>query len=144
MKARIKWMEQRRFVAETGSGHTIEMDGPPDHGGRNLAARPMEMILVGLGGCSAFDVVEILEKSQQSIEDCQIIIEARRADDIPAVFTEIHLHFILVGAGLNERFVKRAVELSMEKYCSVAMMLRDSVDVSYDYEVLTDSTNAPG
>lgn len=138
MKVRIKWMEQRRFAAETGSGHTIEMDGPPDHGGRNLAARPMEMVLVGLGGCSAFDVMEILEKSQQSVEDCQVIIEAKRADEIPAVFTQIHLHFILVGAKLNERFVKRAVEMSMEKYCSVVMMLRDNVDISHDYEVLAD------
>ncbi len=143
MKVIIRWMEQRRFAAETGSGHTVEMDGPPDHGGRNLAARPMEMVLVGLGGCSAFDVIEILENSQQQVEDCRIEIEAKRADEVPAVFTGIHLHFIIAGANLNERLVKRAVELSMEKYCSVAMMLRNSVEVSYDYEVVADTVNPP-
>lgn len=143
MKVDIRWVGQRRFTAETGSGHTIEMDGPPDHGGRNLAARPMEMVLVGLGGCSAFDVMEILENSQQQVEGCRIKIEATRAAEVPAVFTKIHLHFIVAGAKLNERFVKRAVELSMGKYCSVAMMLRNSVEVSYDYEVAASAAALP-
>ncbi|MEJ2115581.1 MAG: OsmC family protein [Gammaproteobacteria bacterium] len=135
MQVRIKWLEQRSFQAETGSGHTLTMDGPPEHGGRNLAARPMEMILVGLGGCSAFDVVEILEKSRQHVNDCQIEIDAERANDIPAVFTKIHMHFIISGDGLHEKHVKRAVELSVDKYCSVAKMLRPDVDISYDYEM---------
>ncbi len=135
MQVRIKWLAQRSFQAETGSGHTLTMDGPPEHGGRNLAARPMEMILVGLGGCSAFDVVEILEKSRQLVNDCQIEIDAERADDIPAVFTKIHMHFIIAGDGLHEKHVKRAVELSVDKYCSVAKMLRPDVVISYDYEM---------
>ena len=135
MQVRIKWFEQRAFQAETGSGHSLTMDGPPEHGGRNLAARPMEMVLVGLGGCSAFDVVEILEKSRQKVKDCQIEIDAERADDIPAVFTKIHMHFIIDGDELNEKHVKRAVELSAEKYCSVAKMLRPNVEITYDYEM---------
>ncbi len=138
MKVRIKWVGQMSFVAETGSGHTVVMDGPPEHGGRNLAARPMEMVLVGLGGCSAFDVVEILKKARQPVEDCQIVLEAERADAIPAVFTKIHMHFIIAGSGLNAKQVNRAVELSIDKYCSVVMMLRHSVDISYDYEILED------
>ena len=111
------------------------MDGPPDHGGRDLAARPMEMVLVGLGGCSAFDVVEILEKSRQNVKHCQIEIDAERADEIPAVFTKIHMHFILAGEGMKEKQVKRAVELSVEKYCSVVKMLRPDVEISYDYKM---------
>jgi putative redox protein len=135
MKVRIKWLEHRAFVAETGSGHTLTMDGPPEHGGRNLSARPMEMVLVGLGGCSAFDVVEILEKSRQNVNDCQIEINAERADEIPAVFTKIHMHFKLAGEALNKKHVQRAVELSVDKYCSVAKMLRPAVEISYDYEI---------
>jgi putative redox protein len=135
MQVRIKWLEQRVFEAETGSGHTITMDGPPEHGGRNIAARPMEMVLVGLGGCSAFDVVEILEKSRQKVKDCQIQIDAERADDIPAVFIKIHMHFIFSGDELNEKHVKRAVELSVDKYCSVVKMMRPNVEISYEYEI---------
>ena len=135
MQVRINWIEQRTFEAETESGHRITMDGPPDHGGRNLAARPMEMILVGLGGCSAFDVVEILEKSRQKIQDCHIQIDAERADEIPAVFTKSHMHFVISGDGLNENHVKRAVELSIEKYCSVVKMLRPNVEITFDYKL---------
>ena len=135
MQVRIKWLEKRVFEAETGSGHILTMDGPPEHGGSNLAARPMEMILVGLGGCSAFDVVEILQKSRQIVKDCQIVIDAERADDIPSVFTRIHMHLIVIGDGLNEKQVKRAVELSVDKYCSVAKMLRSDVEINYDYEI---------
>jgi putative redox protein len=136
MQVRIKWLEQRSFQAETGSGHTLMMDGPPEHGGQNTAARPMEMILVGLGGCSAFDVVEILEKSRQNVEDCQIEIDAERADEVPAVFTTIHMRFIISGQKLNEKHVKRAVELSVEKYCSVAKMMRPNVTITFDYEII--------
>ncbi len=135
MQVRIKWLSQRSFQAETGSGHTLVMDGPPEHGGQNLAARPIEMVLVGLGGCSAFDVVEILEKSRQKVEDCQIEIDAQRADEVPAVFTTIHMHFIIAGQELNEKQVKRAVELSVDKYCSVAKMMRPNVSITFDYEM---------
>ena len=136
MQVRIKWLEQRAFEAKTGSGHSITMDGPPEHGGQNCAARPMEMVLVGLGGCSAFDVVEILEKSRQSVKDCQIEIDAERADEIPAVFTKIHMHFMIAGDTLNEKHVKRAVELSVDKYCSVAKMMRPNVIITFDYKIL--------
>ena len=129
MKVRVKWINHTGFVAETGSGHTVVMDAPPDHGGRNLAARPMEMVLVGLGGCSAFDVVEILKKSKQSIADCQVAIEAERADAVPAVFTKIHMHFIICGSKLNTKHVKRAVELSVDKYCGVLEMFRQFAEV---------------
>ncbi len=125
-----------RFEAETGSGHSVPMDGPPDHGGQNLAARPMEMILVGMGGCSAFDVVHMLKKARQPVENCEVELHAERADAIPAVFTKIHLRFFVAGAGLDRRRVDRAVALSVEKYCSVIVMLRDSVDITYDCEVL--------
>ncbi len=135
MKVRIKWLEQRVFEAKTGSGHTLTMDGPPEHGGSNLAARPMEMVLVGLGGCSAFDVVEILEKSRQIVKDCQIEIDAEMVAAVPAVFTRIHMHFMIAGDGLNEKHVKRAVELSVDKYCSVAKMIRPDVEIKYDYEM---------
>ncbi len=136
MQVRIKWIEPMTFMAETGSGHIVIMDGPPEHGGQNLAARPMEMILVGLGGCSAFDVVKILKKSRQLIEDCQVAIEAERADEIPAVFTKIHLHYLIGGRDLNTKQVQRAIDLSVEKYCSVIKMLRPNVNISYDHELL--------
>jgi len=135
MKVRIKWLGQMSFEAETGSGHIVAIDGPPEHGGQNSAARPMEMVLVGLGGCSAFDVVKILKKARQPIKKCEVVLEAERADAIPAVFTRIHLHYKISGLDLNAKQVKRAVELSVEKYCSVAVMLRDNVEISYDHEV---------
>lgn len=138
MKVRIQWQEPMTFIAETGSGHSVIMDGPPDHGGQNLAARPMEMILVGLGGCSAFDVVDILKKSRQPIEDCQIDIEAGRADEIPAVFTKIHMHYLVGGQDLSEKQVNRAVKLSVDKYCSVVKMLRPNVEITYDHEILKE------
>jgi putative redox protein len=123
------------FVGETSSGHSVVMDGSPEHGGRNLGARPMEMILLGLGGCSCFDIVRILQKSRVAIDDCIVEISAERADEIPAVFTNIHLHYIVKGAGLQDKQVKRAVELTSMKYCSVSMMLKDSVKLSYDYQI---------
>ena len=136
MQVRIKWLEQRAFEAKTGSGHTLMMDGPPEHGGQNIAARPMEMVLVGLGGCSAFDVVDILEKSRQRVKDCQIEVDAERADEVPAVFTKIHMHFVIAGEELNEKHVKRAVELSVDKYCSVAKMMRPNVVITFDYKII--------
>ena len=139
MKVRIKWLGERSFSAKTGTGHIVNMDGPPDHGGRNQAARPMEMVLVGLGGCSAFDVLEILEKSRQKVSNCQVEINGERADAVPAVFTKIHMHFLLSGQDLSDKQVKRAVDLSIEKYCSVVMMLRDNVDITHDYELVTET-----
>ena len=136
MKVRVRWADHMRFEAETGSGHSVLMDGPPDHGGQNLAARPMEMILVGMGGCSAFDVMHMLKKARQPVESCEVELHAERADAVPAVFTRIHLRFIVAGPDLDRRRVDRAVALSVEKYCSVIVMLRDSVDITYDCEVL--------
>lgn len=135
MKVRVKWIEHMILVAETGSGHTVVMDGPSDHGGRDLAARPMEMVLVGLGGCSTFDVVDILKKARQMIKSCEVEVVAKRANAIPAVFTKIHLNFIVTGTDLSDKKVSNAVDLSMEKYCSVAEMLRNNVDITYGYEI---------
>ena len=135
MQVRIKWTEHMSFIAQTGSGHTVVMDAL-DHGGHNRAARPMEMVLAGMGGCSAFDVVEILKKSKQQIMDCEVLLEAEHADAIPAVFTKIYIHYIITRLHLNDKYVQRAVELSVDKYCSVEMMLRNSVDITYGYEIL--------
>jgi putative redox protein len=135
MKARIKWQGNMSFVGESGSGHSVVMDGSPEHGGQNLGVRPMENILLGLGGCSAFDVILILKKLRQDVDDCVIDIEAERADDTPAVFTKIHLNFVVKGKDLQEKHVARAVNLSMDKYCSVATMLRHSVEISHSYEM---------
>ena len=135
MNARIKWLDHMSFVGEAESGHSVVMDGKPEDGGRNLAPRPMEMVLLGLGGCTAFDIVSILKKSRVPIDDCVVELSAQRADTVPAVFTEIHVHYIVKGPGLQDKHVKRAVELTSEKYCSVSMMLKPSVDISYDYEI---------
>lgn len=137
MKARIQWTGDSLFLAESGSGHALMMDGPPEHGGRNLAPRPMEMILMGLGGCSNFDVVSILKKARQPVEGCEAYLEAERSDEDPKVFTKIHLHFVVSGRGLKEPQVKRAVELSAEKYCSASIMLgRAGVEITHDYEIV--------
>ena len=136
MHARIKWLDHMSFVGEASSGHSVVMDGSPEHGGRNLGPRPMEMILLGLGGCTSFDIVSILQKSRVDVEDCIVEIEAQRADEIPAVFTKIHVHYIVKGTGLQDKHVKRAVELTSEKYCSVSMMLKNAVELSYDYEIV--------
>jgi len=136
MKARVKWVEDATFLGESGSGHTLVMDGPPDHGGRNLGVRPMEMLLLGMGGCTAFDVMLILKKSRQPVSDCEILLSADRADTEPKVFTRIHVHFIVSGQGLKEKQVARAVSLSAEKYCSASIMLgRAGVEISHDYEI---------
>ncbi|MFT7560624.1 MAG: putative redox protein [Flavobacteriales bacterium] len=137
MKAVVRWDGKAKFVGESGSGHEIVMDGPPDHGGENQGPRPMEMLLLGLGGCSSFDVVSILEKSRQQVESCHVEIDADRADEVPSVFTKIHLRFVVKGTKLKEAIVKRAVELSAEKYCSASIMLeRAGVDVSHSYEMI--------
>ena len=137
MKAKIKWVEEVTFVGESGSGHSVLMDGPPEHGGRNLGVRPMEMILLGLGGCTSFDVMHILKKARQPVVNCVVELEAARAEAEPKVFTRIHVHFIVSGQGLKENQVKRAVELSAEKYCSASIMLgRAGVEITHDYEIL--------
>jgi len=139
MKARIKWVENVMFCAESDSGHSVVMDGAPDHGGRNLGARPMEMILMGMGGCTAFDVMLILRKARQSVSDCVVELEAERAESEPKVFTKIHVHFMISGRDLKENQVKRAVELSAEKYCSASIMLGNAgVEITHDYEIVDD------
>lgn len=137
MKARIKWVEDVTFVGESGSGHCVVMDGPPEHGGRNLGVRPMEMMLLGLGGCTTFDVIHILKKARQPVTDCVVELEAERAETEPKVFTRIHVHFVISGRGLKENRVKKAVELSAEKYCSASIMLGQAgVTISHDYEII--------
>ena len=135
MKARIKWVENATMVGESGSGHAIVMDGPPEHGGRNLGARPMEMLLLGMGGCTEFDVLHILRKARQQVTDCVVEIEAERATEEPKVFTRIHIHFIISGRDLSEKHVARAISLSAEKYCSASIMLGATAQISHDFEV---------
>ncbi len=135
MKARVKWLDNMSFVGESGSGHSVVMDGAPEFGGRNLGMRPMEMLLLGLGGCSSFDVVLILQKSKQQVLDCEVLIEAERADKDPKVFTRIHLHFVVSGRNLSAEKVERAVKLSAEKYCSASIMLAKTADITHDFEL---------
>lgn len=137
MKAQIKWVDGAMFVGESESGHALIMDGPPEAGGRNMGVRPMETVLIGLGGCASYDVVSILKKARQDIRDVHTLLEAERADTEPKVFTRIHVRFVVSGKGLKEAQVKRAVALSAEKYCSASIMLgRAGVDISHDYEII--------
>lgn len=136
MKARIKWVEATTFVGESGSGHAVIMDGPLESGGRNLGVRPMEMLLLGMGGCTAFDVVDILKKARQPVSDCVVELHAERAETVPKVFTKIHVHFIVSGKGLKEAQVQRAVELSAEKYCSASIMLGKMAEITHDFEIV--------
>jgi putative redox protein len=136
MNATISWIKDAMFVAESASGHAIVIDGPPDHGGRNLGMRPMEMVLVGLGGCTSMDVIEILKKSRQDVTNCVTQLTAERADGIPAVFTRIHVHFVVSGRNLKPHHVERAVELSATKYCSASLMLeRGGVAITHSFEI---------
>jgi putative redox protein len=135
MKVRIKWIEDVAFMGESETGHAVVMDGAPENGGRNIGMRPMEMLLIGMGGCTSFDVVTILKKSRQAISDCIAEITAERADAAPKVFTKIHVHFVVTGTDLNDKQVERAVALSAEKYCSASIMLSKSVDITHDYEI---------
>lgn len=136
MKARIKWIEGVSFAGQSESGHTVVMDGPPDAGGQNLGVRPMEMLLLGMGGCTAFDVVHILRKSRQPVSDCVAEIDAERAAADPKVFTKIHVHFIISGKGLDARRVEQAIALSAEKYCSASIMLGKVAEVTHDFEIV--------
>ena len=136
MKARIKWVENVCFMGESETGHAVILDGAPDAGGRNLGMRPMEMLLIGMGACTSFDVVTILKKARQPIDDCVAEIEAERADEVPKVFTKIHVHFVVTGNGLSEGQVERAVKLSAEKYCSASIMLGKSAQITHDFEIV--------
>ncbi len=135
MKARVKWLDHMSFVGESGSGHSVVMDGPPDLGGRNLGIRPMEMLLLGMGGCTAFDVMLILQRGRQEVIDCEVELSAERAEAEPKVFTRIHAHFIVTGKDLSEKHVKRAIGLSAEKYCSASIMLGETAEITHDYEI---------
>jgi putative redox protein len=141
VKARVKWVERSTFVGESGSGHAVVMDGPPDSGGRDLGIRPMEMVLIGMGGCTAFDVVYILAKFRQKVDDCVVELDAERAEAPPRVFTRIHVHFVVKGRDLSEKQVGRAVQLSAEKYCSASIMLAQSVEISHSFEVVASGEN---
>ncbi len=136
MKARVKWVEGVSFVAETGSGHAVVVDGAPDAGGRNLGARPMELVLAGTTACTAFDVVWILRKARQPITDCVVDAEATRAPAEPKVFTRIHFKYRVAGRGLDARQVERAVKLSKEKYCSATIMLAKTAEITYDLSIV--------
>lgn len=136
MKSTIRWVDGVQFVGEAGSGHAVVIDGPPEAGGRNAGIRPMELVLTGLGACTAFDVVSILRKSRQQITDCRAELEAERAETVPRVFTRIHIHFVVTGHGLKAAAVERAVTLSAEKYCSATLMLRDAVTITHDFEIV--------
>ncbi|MBK1700302.1 OsmC family protein [Thiococcus pfennigii] len=135
MKARVEWVDGAAMSAESGSGHALVLDGPPEHGGRNLGPRPMELLLIGMGGCTEFDVLHILRRARQDVTACVVELEAERAETDPKVFTRIHAHFILTGRDLNPRQVERAIRLSAEKYCSASIMLGATAEVTHDYEI---------
>ncbi len=139
MKARVKWVEQASFLGETESNHAVLMDGPPTAGGRNLGPRPMEMLLIGTGGCTAFDVVSILKKSRQAISDCYVELDAERAETDPKVFTRIHMHFVVKGKDIKPETVEKAIKLSAEKYCSASIMLGQTAAITHDFEVVQES-----
>ena len=139
MKARVKWIENSMFVAQSGSGHSVVLDGPPEAGGQNMGVRPMEMVLLGLGGCTSFDVVDILRKKREQVTGCVVEIEAERAEAVPKIFTKIHVRYIVTGKNIKEESVKRAVELSAEKYCSVSIMLGKTAQMTHDYQVINEA-----
>lgn len=137
MKATVRWIDGAMFLGESGSGHTVVMDGPEANGGRNVGIRPMEMLLIGAGGCSSFDVVSILKKSRQDVVSCDAEVTATRVDAVPAVFETLNLHFRITGRKLSEKQVERAVELSAEKYCSATIMLANGgVKVTHSFEII--------
>lgn len=135
MQANIDWQGKLQFTGSADSGHKITIDGPPDLGGENAGMRPMEMILLGVGGCSAMDVMHILRKARQDVQDCRIELDGTRAETPPRVFTDIHLRFVITGNDISEKHVARAVQLSAEKYCSAAIMLSASVNITHDYRI---------
>lgn len=136
MQVKVKWIDGVSFVGESESGHSVVLDGAPENGGRNIGMRPMEMLLIGMGGCTSFDVIAILKKARQPVVHCVTEIEATRADTVPKVFTKIHVHFVITGTGLNPVQVERAVSLSAEKYCSASIMLSQACPISHDFEIV--------
>lgn len=136
MQARIKWVENVSFLAQSESGHSLLLDGAPAAGGQNLGPRPMELVLMGTGGCTAFDVVTILKKGRADIVDCEVALSAERAETEPKVFTRIHMHFIVKGRNLKPEQVKRAIDLSAEKYCSASIMLGKTAEMTHDFEIV--------
>lgn len=139
MQVKVKWIDGVSFVGESETGHAVVLDGAPENGGRNIGMRPMEMLLIGMGSCTAFDVVTILKKARQPIVDCVAEIVAERAETIPKVFTKIHVHFVVTGENLNEQQVARAVSLSAEKYCSASIMLQKACEITHDFEIKAPS-----
>ena len=138
MECVVKWVDAMTFMAETGSGHTVTMDGAPEAGGRNLAPRPMEMMLAGAGGCTAFDVVLILQRGRHDVRNCEVKLVAERAETDPKVFTRITFHFTVTGKGLKRETVERAVHLSAEKYCSASIMLAKTAEMTTSFELVED------
>ena len=138
MECRIRWVEGMSFMAETGSGHAFIMDGAPEGGGRNLGPRPMETVLAGTGGCTAYDVVLILKRGRQAVSGCEVQLKAERADTDPKVFTRIHFHFVVRGRGLKPSVVENAIRLSHEKYCSASIMLGKMAQITHDCEIVED------
>ena len=136
MKATIKWLDGVSFEGVSESGHSVVMDGAPESGGKNLGMRPMEMLLLGLGGCTSYDVVTILKKSRQDVKNCKAEISAERSENIPKVFTKIHINFILEGNDLDPLVVERTINLSATKYCSASIMLEKSVTITHDFEIV--------
>ena len=136
MECTVRWHDGMSFVAETGSGHLVGMDGAPEAGGRNLAPRPMELVLAGTGGCTAFDIVLILKRGRHDVRDCEVKLQAERADADPKVFTRINMHFRVSGRGLKAEAVERAVKLSAEKYCSASIMLGKTAEITHSFEVV--------
>jgi putative redox protein len=135
MNTTVKWIDNMLMVGESASGHAIVMDGPKELGGQNLGVRPMEMLLLGMGGCTTIDVVSTLKKMREIVNDCQLEISAKRADEHPKVFTKIHLHFMLKGENLNAKKVAKAVSLSADKYCSASIMLGKTAIITHDFVI---------
>lgn len=135
METRLRWAGEAAFIGYSSSGHTVVMDGPPEGGGRNLGPRPMEMLLLSMAACSTYDVVSILKKSRETPRDCEVLVSARRADNFPKIFTDIHLHFIVAGENISEKTVSRAIKLSAEKYCSASIMLGAMAKITHDFEI---------
>jgi len=137
MQATVQWVDGVRFLAESGSGHTVTIEGPESHGGRNTGIRPMELLLLGVGGCASFDVLTILQKSRQAVSHCVARLEAERADAVPAVFTRINMHFEVTGHDLKEAAVERAVTLSAEKFCSASIMMQAAgVEMTHSFSII--------
>ncbi len=142
MKARVQWLDGRAFVGESGSGHAVVMDGAPEAGGRNIGVRPMEMLLLGMGGCTAFDVVMILEKAREKVTACDVELEAERAETEPKIFTKVKLVYHLRGYGLKPAAVERAIKLSAEKYCSASVMIGKTAVIEHSWTVTEEGPAA--